>query len=172
LYDLTTGGAVGTYTPDLWVDSLAMSPDGERAALLMENGRVIVLDLARLADGDDETDPELFEILAHAAGSKAVAFSSSGLIATGSSLDGIRVWSPDGELLANVPTNQVDPPTFAFALGSDTLYYEDANGVVRRFEIDVDALAQLARSIVTRDFTQEECERYFPGEACPTFETS
>jgi hypothetical protein len=110
------------------------------------------------------------ERLAHAAGSKAIAFSNNGLIATGSSLDGIRVWSPDGELVVSVPTHQVDPPTFAFAPGTDTLYYEDGNGVVRRFAIDVDDLTQIARSVLTRAFTQADCQRYFHGEACPTLD--
>ena len=92
-------------------------------------------------EGDDQTDAIVVDIPAHGAGSKAIDISSSGLIATGSSADGIRVWSPDGELLASVPTHQEDPPTFAFAPGTDTLYYEDGDGVVRRFAIDVDDVA-------------------------------
>ncbi len=112
----------------------------------------------------------IFDIVAHAAGSKAVAFSNSGLIATGSSADGIRVWSRDGELVASVPTHQEDDPTFAFAPGTDTLYYEDGDGVVRRFAIDVDDAVQLARSLLTRGFTPQECTRYFPDEPCPTFD--
>ena len=83
-------------------------------------------------------------VIAHAAGSKAVAFSSSGMIATGSSADGLKVWSPDGELVASVPTHQDDDPTFAFAPGTDTLFYEDGNGVVRRFAVNVDDVTRLA----------------------------
>jgi hypothetical protein len=69
-----------------------------------------------------------------------------------------------------VPTNQAGPPTFAFAPGTDTLYYEDADGVVRRFPVDVDEVTRLARSVLTRGFTQQECDQYFPGETCPTFD--
>ncbi len=147
-----------------------MSPDGSRVALLMGSGRLVVLDVARIVDGDDQADAVVFERLAHAAGSKTVAFSNSGLIATGSSLDGIRVWSPDGKLVVSVTTHQVDPPTFTFAPGTDTLYYEDGNGVVRRFTIDVEEITQLARSVLTRGFTPEECARYFAGETCPAFD--
>ena len=147
-----------------------MSPDGERLALLTDTGRLVVVDVARLGDGDDETDPTVFDIAAHAAGSRAVAFSSSGLIATASSLDGVRVWSPDGDEVARVPTRQGDAPTLAFAPGTDTLYYEDADGIVRRFPIDVDVVAELARSVLTRGFTQQECTRYFPDEPCPEFD--
>jgi hypothetical protein len=135
--------------------------------LLTASGRLVAVDVTRLADGDDATDPQVFDIPAHNAGSKALAVSESGLIATGSSLDGVRVWSPDGELVVNVPTRQADAPTFAFAPGTDTLYYEDGDGVVRRLPIDVDELTQLAREVLTRGFTQQECDRYFPGEPCP-----
>ena len=152
------------------LESLAMSPDGGRLALLMNSGRLTVLDVERIAEGEDQTDAIVFDIPAHAAGSKAIAISDSGLIATGSSLDGVRVWSPDGELLASVPTHQEDPPTFAFAPGTDTLYYEDGDGVVRRFAIDVDDVRELARSVLTRGFTPQECARYFPDEPCPTFD--
>ncbi|MBA3289502.1 MAG: protein kinase, partial [Acidimicrobiia bacterium] len=171
LYDLATGDAVGTYLPDAdFAQSVAMSPDGGRLAMLMNSGRLTVLDVERIVEGDDQSNAIAFDVVAHTAGSKAVAFSNSGLIATGSSADGVRVWSRDGELLASVPTQQEDPPTFAFAPGTDTLYYEDGDGLVRRFAIDVDDVTQLARSVVTRGFTPQECARYFPDEPCPTFD--
>jgi DNA-binding SARP family transcriptional activator/WD40 repeat protein len=170
LYDLDTGEALASYELDGWAMFFALSPDGERLSLLMENGRLVVLDVARIADGDDDTDPKVFDTPAHNSGSKAIAISESGYIATGSSLDGVRVWSPDGKLLASVPTHQEDAPTFAFAPGTDTLYYEDGGGVVRRFPIDVEELVQLAHSLLTRGFTQEECNRYFAGKECPAFD--
>jgi hypothetical protein len=169
VYDLHTGDALGTYADDAdFPISIALSDD--RLVLLMASGRLVGVDVARLADGDDATDPTVFDITAHNAGSKGVTISASGLIATGSSLDGVRVWSPDGDLIANVPTDQADAPTFTFATGTDTLYYEDGVGIVRRFPIDVEQLKGLARSLLTRGFTQQECDRYFPGEPCPRFD--
>jgi hypothetical protein len=135
------------------------------------SGRLVVLDVARIADGVDGTDPKVFDLVAHGAGSKAVAISNSGLIATGSSLDGVRVWSGEGDLVASVPTRQEDAPTFTFAPGTDTLYYEDGDGVVRRFPIDADEVTRLARSVLTRGFTPQECARYFSDEPCPTFDS-
>jgi DNA-binding SARP family transcriptional activator/serine/threonine protein kinase/WD40 repeat protein len=169
LYDLASGDAVGTYLPDAdFTVSVAASPDGRRFALLMDSGHLIVFDVARIGEGEDQSDAIVVDVAAHNAGSKAVAFSDSGLIATGSSADGVRVWSPDGELLASVPTHQDDAPTFAFAPGTDTLYYEDGDGVVRRFAIGVDDVTRLARTVLTREFTPQECARYFPDEPCPT----
>jgi WD40 repeat protein len=172
LYDMAIGDAVGTYMPDAdeSISSLAMSSDGERLALLMESGRLVVLDVARIAEGGDKSDAVVFDIVAHGSGGEAVDISSSGLIATASSADGLRVWSADGEQLASVSTTQEGPPTFAFAPGTDTLYYEDADGVIRRFPVDMDEVAELARSVLTRGFTPQECARYFADEPCPTFD--
>jgi WD40 repeat protein len=172
LYDLATDDAVGTYVPDSdFVTSLVMSPDGGRLALLMNSGRLVVLDVGRWLEGNDQADATTLDFVAHNAGSKAVDVSTSGLIATGSSADGLRVWSPTGAMVASVPTHQDDAPTFAFAPGTDTLYYEDGNGVVRRFAIDLDDAARLARSVLTRGFTPQECARFFPDQTCPTFDT-
>jgi WD40 repeat protein len=168
MYDLVTGKAIGTYAPDAdRVNSLAMSPDGKRLAMLMDSGRLVVLDTSRIGQGDDQTGATVFDIVAHAAGSKAVAFSSSGMIATGSSADGLKIWSRDGELVASVPTHQDDDPTFAIAPGTDTIYYEDGQGIVRRFALDMDDAVRLARAVLTRGFTPQECARYFPDEPCP-----
>lgn len=171
LYDVATGEPVGTHIPDDFVVSLAMSPDGQRFGLLTLGGRLLVFDVARVRAGDDQSDAIVFDIAAHNAGSNAVDISESGFIATGSSADGIRVWSPDGEIIASVTTGQADAPTFDFATGTDTLYYEDGDGVVRRFAIDATDVAALARSVVSRGFTPQECTRYFIDEPCPTFGT-
>jgi DNA-binding SARP family transcriptional activator/serine/threonine protein kinase/WD40 repeat protein len=171
VYDLDKGETVGTYGEegDRPI-SLAVSGDGARLALLMDSGRLVVMDVERIMAGDDPADTIVVDIPAHAAGSKAVAFSDSGLIATGSSADGISIWSPDGKLVASVPTHQADDPSFAFVPGTDTLYYEDGGGVVRRFPVDLEEVTRIARSVLTRGFTQQECERYFAGEECPTFD--
>jgi hypothetical protein len=49
------------------------------------------------------------------------------------------------------------------------LYYEDGDGIVRRFAPDLDDVTRVARAVLTRGFTPEECARYFPDEPCPTF---
>jgi hypothetical protein len=94
--------------------------------------------------------------------------SENGTIATGSSSGEYRVWSPDGKLVAELPVELDDPPSLAFVPGTETLYYEDGGGVYRRF-IGADETARLAKALLTRGFTEDECTRYFPKERCPTF---
>ena len=55
------------------------------------------------------------------------------------------VFSPDGKRLA---TGSVD-------------------GTVQFYAIDPRELLNLARTRVTRGFTAEECQRYFPSATCP-----
>lgn len=170
LYDLATGKNLGTFLEESDSPaSLAFSPDGRRLAALMDSGHLILLDTERFVAGDDQAAAVLFDVPAHAAGSKAIAYSNGGFIATGSSADGLKVWTEAGVLIATVPTGQEDDPTFAFASGTDTLYYEDGNGVVRRFPIGLDRQTELARAMLKREFTPQECARYFAHEECPSF---
>ena len=98
--------------------------------------------------------------------------SAAGFIATGAFSGNVRVWSTDGTLVADIPVQLGgQSPAVTFVPGTDTLFYEDGGGVMRRFTPDTNELTELARSVLTRGFTPDECVRYFPGERCPTFET-
>jgi WD40 repeat protein len=171
-YDLTTGAELGSFLPEdgAFPLNLAMSPDGRRLALSMTNGQLTVLDVEQLAGGGDPADAVAWTVTAHAGSVQTVAISEGGWIATGSSAGNTRVWSADGELVADLTLRLDDPPTLNFAPGTDTLYYEDGGGVIRRFTVDTHETAELARSLVTRGFTDDECARYFPDEECPTFD--
>jgi hypothetical protein len=171
VYDLSTGAKVGTYVTD--GDSaplqFAITSDGRRLAVTTTDGKLTVIDLAALARGDDAADAIAWTVTAHGGSVQGVAVSASGTIATGSSAGEYRVWSADGDLIADLPVELDDPPSLAFAPGTDTLYYEDGDGVYRRFVVDPEEMARLARSLLTRGFTEDECTRYFPNERCPTF---
>ncbi len=168
MYDLRTGTEIGAYTPsegDLL--RVAVSPDAKRVLATTTTGRLVVLDLARLKRAKDPEDAVVWSVKAHDGSVQALAVSAHGLIATGSSAGNVRVWSPDGRLLADLTIHPDDVPNTAFARGTDILYYEDGNGVIRRFDPDVASEIRLARSLVTRSFTPDECARYFPHQRCP-----
>jgi hypothetical protein len=168
VYDLRSGSEIGAYTPSQGgLLRVAVSPDVANVLTTTSTGKLIVLDLARLAKTANPDDAVAWSVKAHDGSVQALAVSAHGLIATGSSAGNVRVWSRDGRLLADLPIHPDDVPNAAFAHGTDVLYYEDGNGVIRRFDPDVGSEVRLARSLVTRSFTADECARYFPHQRCP-----
>ncbi len=167
--DLRTGADLGSFMPDHGgVLFAAVTVDGKRLALTTTGGELIVLDLDRLAHAEDPHDAIAWSVKAHNGSVQGLAVSDGGLIATASSAANVRVWDAGGHLLADIPIKPDDPPSVSFARGTNTLYYEDAGGVVRRFPLDAKRLMQLARSLVHRSLTPDECTRYFPDAHCPT----
>jgi WD40 repeat protein len=166
--DLRTGAQVGTFVPDTGaVLKAAITADNKRVALTTSTGELIVLDLTRLAHGDDPHDAIAWSVKAHNGSVQALAVSDGGLIATGSSAGNVRVWDAGGHLVADVPIKPDDPPSVSFVHGSNALFYEDGNGVVRRFILDPTRSLNVARSLIHRPFTPDECARYFPDGHCP-----
>ncbi len=167
-YGLPSGDLLGSYpSSDGKPMAAAFTADGTRLAVTKDTGRLAVIDVARLAD--DPADAEVGTAAAHTGSVMNVVTSVSGLIATADFAGSVRVWSQDGTLVADLPVQLEDGAALAFAPGTDTLYYEDAGGAIRRFTPDIDQLTELARSLLTREFTDDECARYFPDEECPTF---
>jgi WD40 repeat protein len=168
VYRLPGGERVGTYTSTNGFPlAAAFTADANRLAVTNEAGQLAVLDLDRLAV--DPADAVVWTRAAHTGSVATVVTSASGLIATASFTGNVRVWSPDGAMIADLPVELDGNSALAFAPGTDTLYYEDGGGVIRRFTPDTDQLTELALSMLARGFTDDECARYFPGEECPAF---
>ncbi|HMK10691.1 MAG TPA: WD40 repeat domain-containing protein, partial [Acidimicrobiales bacterium] len=165
--DLTTGADLGSYAPDKgFLLKAALTPDAKRLIVTTTTGDLTVLDLAKLASPDGAV---VWTVKAHNGSVQGLAVSSSGLIATAASSGNVRVWSPSGHMLADLPIHPDDVPSVTFASGTTTLYYEDGNDVLRKFSVDPSASMRFARTLVTRPFTPDECARYFPDQHCPTF---
>jgi WD40 repeat protein len=168
--DLETGADLGAFAPSHgFLLRAALTTDGRRLVLTTTTGDLIVLDLGKLAHARRPDDAVIWTVKAHNGSVQGIAVSSGGLIATASSSGTVRVWSPKGRLLADLPIRPDDVPSVAFANGTNTLYYEDGDDVIRKLSLDTDASIRFARSLVTRPFTSDECTRYFPHEHCPTF---
>jgi WD40 repeat protein len=166
--DLRTGADLGAFAPDVGsVLKAAVTSDGERVALTTTHGELIVLDLAKLATAEDPRHAIVWSVKAHNGSVQGLAVAANGMIATASSAGNIRVWDSTGHIAADVPIKPDDPPSVSFARGTDTLYYEDGDGVVRRFPLDPVRSMQLAHSLVHRPLTADECSRYFPDAHCP-----
>jgi WD40 repeat protein len=167
--DLSTAADLGTYAPDKgFLLKAVVTADAKRLALSTTIGDLIVLDLAKLAHAHRPKDAVIWTVKAHNGSVQGLAVSATGFIATASSAGSARVWSPEGHLLADLPIRPDDVPNVAFARGTNTLYYEDSNAVLRKFSLDTNASIRLARALITRQFSSDECARYFPHQHCPT----
>ncbi|MEY2554757.1 MAG: hypothetical protein QOC57_2617, partial [Ilumatobacteraceae bacterium] len=170
--DLGTGADLGTYAPGKgFLLKAAVTADAKRLVLTTTMGDLVVLDLANLSHAHRPDDAVIWTIKAHNGSVQGLAVSATGLIATASSSGSVRVWSPEGHLLADLPIRPDDVPSVTFAGGTNTLYFEDGNDVLRKFSLDTGVSMRLARSLVTRPFTSDECTRYFPQQHCPTFDS-
>ena len=149
--------------------SAAMSPDGSMVGVSAQTGQGIVFDVQAILDGASADDAvTIYGDLSAGPTHRAVPIGDS--IVTSGGGTQIRQWDTEsGSLLADVTTNP-GRSAFLFAVPSDddSVYYQDAGGVIRRFPINTGDLVALARSRVQRGFTDTECHRYFPPGDCPT----
>ena len=82
-------------------------------------------------------------------------------LVTGHSGELLRFWHLDtGEEWLTLPVDTGASTMLAPTADGDYLYYAGRGGVVRRFPLEDDELADLARQRVQRDFTAEECSRF------------
>jgi WD40 repeat protein len=90
------------------------------------------------------------------------------LIASRDSTGLIRIWDlSTGEALQGIPLQeQVQNAEF---IDERHLFVTDSAGPdAYVMTVDVDELLETARSRVTRDLTDEECQTYLHVDACPT----
>src|SRR5262249_45069232 len=146
--------------------NVTASPDGRRLVLGFEGGQLGMVDLTKLPGHEGIGDALLWTVAAHPGNISTVAISDSGAVATSSAVGQVRVWAPDGSMMADLEVDHDVPPVVAFD-GAHVLYYEDGPGVIRRFDLDASATIATAKSLLTRGFTPEECARQFPKGDCP-----
>ncbi len=168
--DLHTGTDLATYTPsNVIVEQAALTPGGKRLVVTTTTGDLTVLDIAKLEHGSQPDDAKVWSLKAHSGQVEALTVSNDGYIATASSAGNVRVWAPDSSPIADLPIHPDNNPALAFAHGTNTLYYDDGGGVIHKFPVNTTETTRLAYTLITREFTPDECTRYFPHQHCPTF---
>jgi serine/threonine protein kinase len=149
-----------------WEDTsltLGFDPGGRFLVVGGARSRVAVIDLAMVAEGRTAADSIVFDQPVDPGGVPMVSLNRNGILAT-SAFGSLRLWDIHrGEQIIQIPVRITRPVSATFTRGGDHLLYIDeseSGHVLRRFLLDPNELIDLARSLVTRDLTPEECGRY------------
>jgi WD40 repeat protein len=149
------------------------SPDGSLLVVRTLTGRVGLVDIAALRAGAGPEEAIVVDIDAHnGAVPDNTPFSPDGsLFATWGIIDRhLRVWKTEnGELVADLGETEAIFPGFDFHPNGRHLIVAGADGTLRVYTLDPDELVQIAKSRVTRAFTEDECATY-RIDPCPTLE--
>jgi WD40 repeat protein len=162
IWDAMNGKHIMTLDGGACLTSLGYSPDGKHLATGRIDGSVIVWDVS----GDN--GQELFTLSGHAAFIPDLAYSPDGAHLATASFDGTaKVWDLDSrqEWLTFPIKNAVTRVVFS-PQGTD-LATAGFDGQVRIWILDLDELMTLAESRLTRDLTQEECQKFLHLDTCP-----
>jgi WD40 repeat protein len=163
------GGTVGFYdaaTGDLaheiafdgpQVTSVSADVAGERVAVSLSDGSVVVVDV--------ETGRELQRFSAGSGVSVQTAFSPDGAeIATGGGDGSVRLFDvATGDERLVLLGHSATIHSVSYNADGSRLVTASSDGTVRVWALDLDELIEIAGSEVTRDLTEEECNRYLHG---------
>jgi WD40 repeat protein/DNA-binding SARP family transcriptional activator/type II secretory pathway predicted ATPase ExeA len=163
IWDASSGVEISAFsghiqTERIW--ALAFSPDGERVATASQVGDLKLWDA--------QTGQELLNLAGHTSTVFGVAFSPDGKCLVSASMDGTaRVWDASSGEVLQVNTSPSGPLfDITFTPDGKRLIASGA-GKIYGFIFDQDELIQLAKSRLTRGFTQEECRQFLHLEECP-----
>jgi WD40 repeat protein len=161
VYDVATWKEVVRQPQEAWLGTLVFSPDGRNLVGGSEDGNIVVI--------DTETWEQSAVLSGHRGKIKDVDVSPDGrLIASADSTGLVRIWNlSTGEALQGIPlSEQVQNVEF---VDERHLFVTDSEGPdAYVMTVDVDELLEIARSRVTRDLTDEECQTYLHVDACPS----
>ena len=142
--------------------SVSYSPDGSHLASGSRDGQVLLWDsyTGKSIPSPRGGDFEWINGIAYTPDSaRIITGGDSGLVGVWNAETGGRLFS-----LASLPN-----AVLGIAISQDGRYLATGSidGMVRVFLLDVDELITLAKTRVTRGFTQAECQQYLHLETCP-----
>jgi WD40 repeat protein len=141
---------------------VAFSPEGELLATSGSDGTVKLWDVS--------TGAKVRTLTGHLGAVLSVAFSPDGrLHATAGEDNTVRLWDPSTGRELLVLTGQTQGVTdLAFSPDGDHLAASSNDGTVRVYILPIQELIDLARTRLTRGWTEEECHQYLHMPSCPS----
>jgi len=152
--------AVGNHDfPDIGLD-IAFSPDSKYAAITGVIGAVRIWDVS---SGED-----VLTLKGHNGAVNTVTFSADGKLIATASIDGTaKIWdATTGANLLTLPVDVRGAGDAAFSPDGNRLAVGGVSGIYV-FILPIDDLVKLAKSQLTRELTDEECQQYLHVSVCP-----
>ena len=150
--------------------ALAFTADGTTLAIGSFVGDLYLFDVSKLLATGSFDEAEVLRITAHDSQVRSLAFSpDASMAATSARNDRLKLWDLDtgqqlgefgGELEGRFSNIGAFHPTLPHLMVTTPL------SEVRIHTLDVDELIAIARAGLSREMTEEECQRYF-REPCP-----
>jgi WD40 repeat protein len=147
---------------EAWLSKVVFTPDGRHLVGISDaEANVVVI--------DTETWEQSAVLTGHRGNLKDVDVSPDGrLIASSDSTGLVRIWDAStGEALQGIPFEQA-VQNVEFVGKRHLLVTETDGPAAYVMTVDVGELLEIARSRVTRDLTDEECQTYLHVDACPS----
>jgi hypothetical protein len=164
VFDVSGGDLLGSIGTLGGLASM-FTPDGSQLVVGGYDGHVNIFDFAKLRAGVDERQAVVHSIAAHEAFILSATVSPDGTMLFSRAWDEpVRLWDLEtgeslGEFGALDPANKY-PPAAAFHPTEPWLYASVGDSQIAIYTLDTDELVEIARSRLTRSFTEDECQLY------------
>ncbi|MEX2623927.1 MAG: WD40 repeat domain-containing protein [Acidimicrobiia bacterium] len=164
IWDTSTGAKLGSIKEyDLLGGSILWTPDGSRLIVGGFDGIIRVFDVGRLLSGVSDLEAMVTRIPAHDTSPMVLADLKDGsLLLTQSREEPAKVWDLEtGALLGEFGTPvDGDFVAAAFHPTERRLYAEVGADLIGIFTLDPEELIEIARSRLSRELIEEECQLY------------
>ena len=160
IWDAATGAALGSIEEyDLTGNSILWTPDGTRLIVGGYDGNIRIFDAGMILEGVSDREAIVRAITAHDTFMWLVDL-EGGRILSAAIGEPAKVWDLEtGTLVGEFGTSD-DIVAAAFHRAEPILYAALGADQIGIFTLDPDELMEIARSRLSRDLTEEECQLY------------